>query len=234
MDAAEGRLPGDAVAGSTLDAEEAPIGGEADVPLEVAPGSSRLRPTATSRVLLMVVSVRSPRPLLEVLLDAGALVVDVQRQDDPVADDAGAKYAGEFCLITRRSKISDTCEGNPDQEIVAHHLVEELPPRQRAIEDLGQGELGLQDRRTGTGSQRTGPWASAAGAESPAIWSSARGWSWRRAWLAMAWARSGSAQCSTPLSSASKGDALLGQLPLQVFVAIEADLHRGRGSSCRT
>ena len=38
--------------------------------------------------------------------------------------------------------------GAADVEVVADDLFEEHPPRDRRVEHLGQGELGLQDRQS--------------------------------------------------------------------------------------
>jgi hypothetical protein len=49
---------------------------------------------------------------LEVLLNAGVLVVDVDGGDDPFGDDPGAEAPG-VRRFTRRSKMSDTWSGRP-------------------------------------------------------------------------------------------------------------------------
>jgi hypothetical protein len=49
------------------------------------------------------------------------------------------------CRVTRRSKISCTRSGPTEVEVLANEVLEEQPPAQRAIQHLGQAELGLKD-----------------------------------------------------------------------------------------
>ncbi|WP_427019306.1 hypothetical protein ACQCSX_22885 (plasmid) [Pseudarthrobacter sp. P1] len=49
--------------------------------------------------------------------------------------------------IRRRWKTAPDLVGAADVEIVADDLFEEDPPRDRGVEHLGQGELGLQHRQ---------------------------------------------------------------------------------------
>ena len=80
-----------------------------------------------------------------VLLDLGLLVVDVQRGHDPLGQDARAEAPRR---AARDASIEDQLHliGPADVEILADDLFEETAPGERPIEDLGQGELGLQDR----------------------------------------------------------------------------------------
>ena len=79
-----------------------------------------------------------------VLLDACALVVDVQGRNHAIGDDTGAKQP-------RRAFGDPTVEdqlhlfGSPYIEVFSNHFLEKDSPRYRSIQDLGQGELDLQD-----------------------------------------------------------------------------------------
>ena len=93
----------------------------------------------------MTVSVRSARALLVVLLDARVLVVDVQRRDDPVGDDAGAIPRGGASVD---APVEDQLHvvGATHVEVLAQHLFEEDPSLRRSVEHLGPSELRLQNR----------------------------------------------------------------------------------------
>ena len=80
-----------------------------------------------------------------VLLDLGFLVLHVERRDDAFGQDAGAEAAGR---AARDASIEDQLHliGTAEVEILADDFFEETAPGERTIEDLGQGELGLQDR----------------------------------------------------------------------------------------
>ena len=73
------------------------------------------------------------------------LVVDVQRRDDPVGDDAGAIPRG---CASVDAPVEDQLHvvGPAHVEVLAHHLLEEDPPLRGPVEDLGQSELGLENR----------------------------------------------------------------------------------------
>jgi hypothetical protein len=83
-------------------------------------------------------------PLLEVLLDARGLVVDVQRRGDALGDDAGAK-------APRRppgdAPIEDQADllGAAEVEVLADDLLKQMPSRKGTVEDLRAGEFRLQD-----------------------------------------------------------------------------------------
>jgi hypothetical protein len=97
---------------------------------------------------LMVVSVRSARPCLVVLLDLGVLVKHVQAGGDPVGDHAGGEGAGGVVLA---AAVDGPAEDQADPvgpaqiEVVPDDLLEEDPPGHGLVEHLGQGELCLQD-----------------------------------------------------------------------------------------
>ena len=85
---------------------------------------------------------------LVVLLDLRMLVVDVQARDHAAGDDAGAEPARRGVLAPALdAPVED--QGNlvraADVQVVADDLLEEDPPGGRRVQDLGEGELGLQD-----------------------------------------------------------------------------------------
>ena len=86
---------------------------------------------------------------LVVLLDGGVLVVDVQARGDPGGDNPGPEPSR--CRVGSappQLAVEDEADlvGAADVEVVVQHLFEEDPPGDRAVQDLGQGELGLQHR----------------------------------------------------------------------------------------
>ena len=83
-------------------------------------------------------------PCLELLLDAGLLVVEVQGGVHPGRDHARAE--------ARRRALADPAlerqlhlVGAPDVEVLVDDLLEEHAPLLRAVEDLRERELRLQD-----------------------------------------------------------------------------------------
>ena len=74
-----------------LDAQQAPVGGEAELPQGGQVGQPFGQPEVAG-VVDRGLGAQRP-PLLVVLLDLGVLVVDVQGRDDPVGDDPGAEPA---------------------------------------------------------------------------------------------------------------------------------------------
>ncbi len=82
---------------------------------------------------------------LEVLLDPGVLVADMQRGIHPMGDDARREPARRALVD---SPVEDQADlvGTPQVQMVADHLLEPLPSMQRTPEHLGAGELRLQDR----------------------------------------------------------------------------------------
>jgi hypothetical protein len=89
----EGLGAADGVVADALDAEEAPVGREADLPQ----GGQAGQPLGDAEVRFGVVDgCLGPDgpPELVVLLDLGVLVVDVQARGDAVGDNAGAEPAG--------------------------------------------------------------------------------------------------------------------------------------------
>ena len=108
----------------------------------------RSRPIAKSRVLLIVVSVRRARSSLEVLLDLGGFVADMQRGDDPLSNDAGIEH-------TRRAFGNPPLEDQADLgratqiDVLANDLLEQVASAQGSVEDLRAGEFRLQDGQLG-------------------------------------------------------------------------------------
>ena len=85
---------------------------------------------------------------LVVLLYFRMLVVDVQARDDPVGDDPGAEPArrGEAALADDPAgEDQRDLVRAADVEVVPDDLLEEDPPGGGCVQDLGEGELGLQD-----------------------------------------------------------------------------------------
>ena len=83
-----------------------------------------------------------------ILLDLRMLVVDVQAGDHPVGDDAGAEPARGRVLATADDLAAEDQRHlvwAADVEVVADDLLEEDPARHRRVQDLSEGELGLQD-----------------------------------------------------------------------------------------
>jgi hypothetical protein len=80
-----------------------------------------------------------------VLLDLGLLVLNVQRGHNPLGQNARAEAPRR---ATGDTPVEDQLHliGSAEIEILPDDLLEETTPRDRPIEHLGQGELGLQDR----------------------------------------------------------------------------------------
>ncbi len=82
---------------------------------------------------------------LVILLDARTLVVDVQGGDDPLGDHPAPKPARR---PAGHAPVEDQLHlaRPPEVEVLADHLFEEDPTRQRTVEHLGQRKLRVQDR----------------------------------------------------------------------------------------
>ena len=132
-----------AVVAQRFDAQEAPVGGKADLPQR---GQIAERTTDTEIVGVIDGGFGAKGlTFFVVLLDLGLFVLHVERRDDPVRQDAGAEASRG---AARDAPVEDQLHliGAADVEILPDDLFEETAPRERAIEDLGQGELRLQDR----------------------------------------------------------------------------------------
>src|SRR6202008_3335377 len=133
----------DAVVAQPLDLDQALIGRKSDR----AQLCKIVQAFADAEVVSVVDGRLGPQGpvFLVVLLDARVLVIDVQGWGDLLRDHPGAKagfrrarYPGiedEFDLL-RAAEI----------EVLADHLLEEHATMQGSVEDLGGGELRLQDR----------------------------------------------------------------------------------------
>src|SRR5438874_7729067 len=132
-----------AIVADSLDVEETSVGLEADLPKR----REVLKPLADGEVARAVDGRLGAQraPFLEVLLDPGVLVVDVQRGDDPVGDHAGAE-ASRCRLGDPTSKEELNLLGAADVEVLADDLFEEDAAVDRTVEHLGERELGLEDR----------------------------------------------------------------------------------------
>ena len=137
----------DRVVAELLDAEQAPVGWEADLPQSGQIGQPFPDPEVAGVVDGGFRSQRSS--LLVVLLDGGVLVVGMQARGDAVGDHPGAEPArGWRAALGHESAVKDQADlvRPADVEVVADDLFEEDPPGHRPVQHLGQGELGLQDR----------------------------------------------------------------------------------------
>src|ERR1700730_8136267 len=82
--------------------------------------------------------------LFVVLLDTRFLVVDVQRGNHTVGDDAGTESAWcapAYLAVEHQAHLA----GPADIEVLTDHPLEEDAPGHRLIEHLGERELGLQN-----------------------------------------------------------------------------------------
>ena len=81
---------------------------------------------------------------LVILLDAGVPVVDVQGRGHVLSDDAGAETSGG---LRSNPAIEDEADlfRAAEIEVLADDVLEEQPAVLGLVEDLGEGEFGLQD-----------------------------------------------------------------------------------------
>jgi hypothetical protein len=136
----------DRVVAESLDAQQAPVGGVADLPQSGQIG----QPFAEVEVHGVVDrGLGAERPsFLVVLLDLGVLVEDVQAGSDPVGEDTGREDARGVVLaaaVNAAPEDQADAVGTAQIEVVADDLFEEDPPGDWLVEHLGQGELRLQD-----------------------------------------------------------------------------------------
>src|ERR1051326_7074194 len=80
-----------------------------------------------------------------VLLNARALIVDVQRGNHAIRDDPSAKAAGSGF---GHSSIEDQLDllGPADIQIFTYHIPKEDPAADGAVKNRGQGQLDLENR----------------------------------------------------------------------------------------
>ena len=127
----------------TLDVEQPSIGRKADL--------AQLRQIVQALADAEVVGIVDRRLgaqgpiLLVILLDARALVVDVQGRSDVLGDDTGAKSPRR---LTADLAVEDQLHllRSAEIEVLTDHLLEEQSAVHGLLEHLRQGELGLQDR----------------------------------------------------------------------------------------
>ena len=136
--------PGDRDVADSLDAEQAPVGGVADLPQR-----GQIRRSFPDPEIVGVGDGGLGARGLPVLLDRGVFVVHVQARVTPAVitlvrepSRCRARAAAD------RTGVEDETDliGAADVEFVADDLLEEDPTRGRCVEHLGQGELGLQSR----------------------------------------------------------------------------------------
>src|SRR6266704_4057946 len=87
--------------------------------------------------------------IIVVLLDLRVLVAGVQARGDPVGDDPGAEPArGGARALADDAAAEDQADlvGPANGQVVGGGLAGKDPPADRLVQDLGEGELGLQHR----------------------------------------------------------------------------------------
>ncbi len=145
-DLGEGGLADGGVVADSLDVEETSVGSEADLPECGQVG----QPFPDAEIAGVVDGRLGAKgdSFLVVLLHAGGLVLDVQGRRDTVGEHPGPEPAG--CRVA--APVLDPAieyEADPvgaaDVEVLADDFFEEHPARQGPVQDLGQGELGLED-----------------------------------------------------------------------------------------
>ena len=143
VDPLKALLGEDAVVTEALDFEQPAVGAEADV----AQFGQVVQSFADGEVVGVVDRCFGAQRALffVILLDPGALVIDVQGGRDTLGEDAGAQpsrgAAGNPAVKDQLDLIEPA-----EIEVLTDHLFEKQPAVHRAIEHLGEGKLGLQDR----------------------------------------------------------------------------------------
>jgi hypothetical protein len=198
VDVLKGVLGENAVVTEALDLEQSAVCAEADV----AQFPQIVQSFANAELVSVVNGGLGAQGalLFVILLDPGALVINVDGGCDAPGEDAGAQAArgaaGDAAVKDQLDLV-----GPAEIEVLADDLFEKQPAVNRAIEDLGQRKLGLQDRDI----------VAVAARRSPAV----NGWGRNCSHLRnkrsifsadkpsqICCSRWGSAQLSTPLSSA--------------------------------
>src|SRR5437667_6016779 len=132
-----------AVVAQIFNAQEASVGGKADLPQG---GEIAQSPTDLEVIRVVDGRFRAKRlAFFVVLLEAGLLVVDVERGYHAFRQDAGAEWPR--CL-PRDAAIENELHliGPAEVELLTHHFFEEAAAGAGPIEDLGQGKFRLEDR----------------------------------------------------------------------------------------
>ena len=130
-----------AVVAEALDAQQASVGGKADGP----EGPEVLQPSADIEVVDVVDHRLGAQgaTFLVVLLNAGVLVVDVQRGRDALGYHAGSvPRGGAFVDASVEDQLHVV--GTSQVDVLPDDLLEQHPPLDGPVEDLGQRELRLQ------------------------------------------------------------------------------------------
>src|SRR6202047_3703725 len=138
----EGSFANETVVTDALDVEQTSVGREADHTqfFEIFDASANGEVTG-------IVDCRfgsEGLSLFVVLLDTRFLVVDVQRGNHAVGDDAGTESAWcapAYLAVEHQAHLA----GPADIEVLTDHPLEEDAPGHRLIEHLGERELGLQN-----------------------------------------------------------------------------------------
>jgi len=143
LDLPQGRFAEGAVVAELLDVEETSVGVEADLPQ----GGEVLQPFAEGEVPRVVDRGLGPEgpPLLVVLLDPAVLVVQVERGRHPLGEDPRPEPPGgpprdpapeDQLHLVRPAEV----------QVLADDRLEEDPPGEGPVQELGQRELRLEDR----------------------------------------------------------------------------------------
>src|SRR5437764_12923092 len=135
------------VLAAALDFEQTSIGLKADLPQ----CGQITQPFADGKVSRVVDRGLGPRgdfthlrDLFEILLDAGVLVIHVQRWDYAFGQHAGAEAPG--CSLGHPAIEQELHHvGPPDVEILADDLLEQDTPVQWPVQNLSEREFRLQD-----------------------------------------------------------------------------------------
>jgi len=213
--AAKRGFAGQGIAGGAWDAQEAAVGATADV-AELGQMAEGAADRAVAGVVDRGLGAQGA-PCLVIGFDPGVFVVEVERGDDPVADDPGAEAArGGFMM--RRSKMSWSCEGWPrvtlSLMICSKHWRPVSAGRRPA-----SGQTRLEDRQVvGVAGGRSAAGTGAAGV--PSIGRRPRRGRVRRGRVRRGRVRRGAAPArvgagAQPVVERLIGDARLGELALE-------------------
>jgi len=126
-----------------LDVEKTPVGLKADLPQR----GQVLEQFADSEVTGVVDGCFGTKgtTFLVILLDAGVLVIDMQRGEHAIRNHSGSKFAGR---TSANASIKDQLHlaGPAEVEVFADHFFKEHPAGYGPVQHLCQRELRLQDR----------------------------------------------------------------------------------------
>src|SRR5579871_2154041 len=142
IEPAEGVLAQGAILADRLDVQQTSVGLEADLPQ----GGQVHQPLAQAEVARVVDGSLGPQgaAFLVVLLDARALVVDVQRRRYPFRQHARAEASRRLGGDASSEDQLDLV-GAAQVQVLADDLLEEDAAGQRPVQHLGQGEFRLED-----------------------------------------------------------------------------------------